>query len=137
MRVRAIGIFSIHTRAGNSAGFGSWTMSTTRNRACSEPESAMSAHTASLRRASARKASAAPETSLAHEIIAGLTARPKRISPKYFNDEAGAQLFEAIMATPEYYPTRCEIAILRDRAAEIARHIPDGAALVEFGSGSR
>jgi dimethylhistidine N-methyltransferase len=96
----------------------------------------MSAHTASLRRASVGKASVAPETSLAHEIIAGLTARPKRISPKYFYDEAGAQLFEAITATPEYYPTRCEIAILRDRAAEIARRIPDGAALIEFGSGS-
>jgi dimethylhistidine N-methyltransferase len=77
-----------------------------------------------------------PESSLAREIIAGLTARPKRISPKYFYDEAGAQLFEAITATPEYYLTRCEIAILDERAAEIARLIPDGTAVVEFGSGS-
>jgi dimethylhistidine N-methyltransferase len=86
--------------------------------------------------AALRRASVAPESSLAREIIAGLTARPKRISPKYFYDEAGAQLFEAITATPEYYLTRCEIAILHERAAEIARFIPDGTAVVEFGSGS-
>ena len=77
-----------------------------------------------------------PASALADEIIAGLTAKPKRIPPKYFYDETGAQLFEAITATPEYYPTRCEIAILRDRADEIARFIPAGAAVVEFGSGS-
>jgi dimethylhistidine N-methyltransferase len=77
-----------------------------------------------------------PQSSLAREIIAGLAARPKRISPKYFYDEVGAQLFEAITATPEYYLTRCELAILRERAAEIARFVPDGAAVVEFGSGS-
>ncbi len=76
------------------------------------------------------------ESSFAHDVIAGLTARPKRLAPKYFYDEAGAQLFEEITALPEYYPTRSELAILRDNAAAIARFIPDGAALVEFGSGS-
>ena len=79
---------------------------------------------------------APPPSSLAREVIAGLTARPKRITPKYFYDETGAQLFEAITQTPEYYLTRCEMAILRERAAEIAHFIPDGAAVVEFGSGS-
>src|SRR5437764_8908626 len=76
------------------------------------------------------------QSPLAGEIIAGLTARPKRISPKYFYDETGAQLFEAITATQEYYLTRCELAILHDRAAEIARFIPELAAVVEFGSGT-
>jgi len=70
------------------------------------------------------------------DVIAGLTARPKTLPPKYFYDEAGAQLFEAITATPEYYPTRCEMEILRDRASEIAQFTPQGSALVEFGSGS-
>jgi dimethylhistidine N-methyltransferase len=83
-----------------------------------------------------RKAAEMPASALADEIIAGLTAKPKRIPPKYFYDETGAQLFEAITATPEYYPARCEIAILRDRAKEIARFIPAGAAVIEFGSGS-
>jgi len=77
-----------------------------------------------------------PQSSLAAEVIAGLTAKPKRIPPKYFYDEAGAQLFEAITATPEYYLTRCEMAILHKYASEIARFIPAGGALVEFGSGS-
>jgi dimethylhistidine N-methyltransferase len=45
-------------------------------------------------------------------------------------------LFERITELPEYYPTRCEISILRDRGADIAKRIPAGAALVEFGSGS-
>jgi dimethylhistidine N-methyltransferase len=86
--------------------------------------------------AALRNVAEMPGPALAHEIIAGLTAKPKRIPPKYFYDEIGAKLFEAITETPEYYPTRCEIAILRDRADEIARFIPAGAAVVEFGSGS-
>jgi dimethylhistidine N-methyltransferase len=86
--------------------------------------------------AALRNVAEMPGPALAHEIIAGLTAKPKRIPPKYFYDETGAELFEAITETPEYYPTRCEIAILRDRADEIARFIPAGAAVVEFGSGS-
>jgi len=72
----------------------------------------------------------------AQDVIAGLTARPKRLPPKYFYDEAGAQLFEQITALPEYYPTRCELAILREHAAEMAPFFPSGSTLVEFGSGS-
>jgi dimethylhistidine N-methyltransferase len=71
-----------------------------------------------------------------HDVIAGLTARPKRLPPKYFYDEAGARLFEEITALPEYYPTRCELAILREWAGDIARFFPEGSALIEFGSGS-
>jgi preprotein translocase subunit SecY len=89
-----------------------------------------------LRRGGVSDILAAPESSLAREVIAGLTARPKRIPAKYFYDEAGAQLFEAITATPEYYPTRCEVAILHDHAGETARFIPEGSALIELGSGS-
>ena len=76
------------------------------------------------------------DSQFARDVLAGLTARPKWLSPKYFYDRAGAQLFEQITALPEYYPTRCELAILRDNAAAIARWVPDGAALIEFGSGS-
>jgi dimethylhistidine N-methyltransferase len=76
------------------------------------------------------------ESSFARDVIAGLTARPKRLSPKYFYDQAGARLFEDITALPEYYLTRCELALLRERAAEIARFFPPRSALVEFGSGS-
>jgi L-histidine Nalpha-methyltransferase len=82
-----------------------------------------------------RDASVAPSP-FAHDVMVGLSARPKRLSPKYFYDDAGARLFEQITTLPEYYPTRCELAILRDNAAAISGHIAEGAALVEFGSGS-
>jgi dimethylhistidine N-methyltransferase len=76
------------------------------------------------------------DSAFARDVIAGLTARPKRLPPKYFYDQAGAQLFEEITALPEYYLTRCELALLRERAPEMARFFPPGSALVEFGSGS-
>lgn len=72
----------------------------------------------------------------ATDVLEGLRATPKRIPAKYFYDEAGSALFEKITDQPEYYPTRCEMQALRDHAAEIAQLIPEGAALVEFGSGS-
>src|SRR5262245_46640168 len=86
--------------------------------------------------AALRKTAEVPVSGLAQEIVAGLTAKPKRIPPKYFYDEKGEQLLEAITQTPKYYPTRCEIEILHERAHEMARFIPQGAAVVEFGSGS-
>jgi dimethylhistidine N-methyltransferase len=70
------------------------------------------------------------------DVLAGLSAMPKRLSAKYFYDGTGSQLFERITELPEYYPTRSEMRILRDHAADITRLIPEGAALVEFGSGS-
>jgi L-histidine Nalpha-methyltransferase len=77
------------------------------------------------------------ETSdFAAEVVRGLTAVPKRVPAKYFYDDAGSLLFERITDLPEYYPTRCEMSILQEHAAEIARLIPAGAALVELGSGS-
>jgi dimethylhistidine N-methyltransferase len=87
-------------------------------------------------RAALRYEPAEADSPFLHDVIAGLTARPKRLPPKYFYDEAGAQLFEEITALPEYYPTRCELAILRERAPDIARFFPEGSALIEFGSGS-
>jgi dimethylhistidine N-methyltransferase len=70
------------------------------------------------------------------DVLAGLSARPKRLPPKYFYDRAGAQLFEEITELPEYYPTRCELEILRVRSLELARLFPAASALIEFGSGS-
>src|SRR5579862_7008735 len=72
----------------------------------------------------------------AADVIAGLTAKPKRLPPKYFYDAAGSALFERITQLPEYYPTRCELALLRAHAPAIASLFPPGCALIEFGSGS-
>ena len=76
------------------------------------------------------------DSQFARDAVAGLTAGPKRMSPKYFYDELGSQLFEEITELPEYYPTRCELGILRAHGAEITRMLPEGSALIEFGSGS-
>ncbi|HLH97528.1 MAG TPA: L-histidine N(alpha)-methyltransferase [Xanthobacteraceae bacterium] len=76
------------------------------------------------------------EGTFAHDVIEGLTARPKRLAPKYFYDEEGSRLFDEITRLPEYYPTRCELSILAAHATDIARLLPIETALIEFGSGS-
>src|SRR3954462_10253011 len=75
-------------------------------------------------------------SAFAGDVIGDLSQPPRRLSPKYFYDAAGSELFEQITVLPEYYPTRTELGILRERAGEIAAIIPDGAALVEFGAGA-
>jgi dimethylhistidine N-methyltransferase len=72
----------------------------------------------------------------ADDVLDGLSQHPKRLSPKYFYDAAGSELFEQITLLPEYYPTRTELSILRDRAGAISAILPKGAALVEFGAGA-
>jgi dimethylhistidine N-methyltransferase len=72
----------------------------------------------------------------AEDVVVGLSQPQKTLSPKYFYDAEGSRLFEAICELAEYYPTRTEIGLLRDAAGEIAELVPDGAALVEFGSGA-
>ena len=72
---------------------------------------------------------------LRDDVRAGLTASPKELPPKYFYDDRGSELFDAITRLPEYYPTRAERAILAARADELAAR--SGAdTLVELGSGT-
>ncbi len=75
-------------------------------------------------------------SAFARDAVEDLSQAPKRLSPKYFYDATGSELFEAITRLPEYYPTRTELSILKDRAGEIAGFVPEGAALVEFGAGA-
>ena len=70
------------------------------------------------------------------EVHAGLAATPKRLSPKFFYDERGSELFEAITKLPEYYPTRTEMGIFEAHLPEIAELLGREALLVEYGSGS-
>jgi L-histidine Nalpha-methyltransferase len=65
----------------------------------------------------------------------GLSSSPKTLPPKWFYDERGSQLFEAITELPEYYPTRAEREILAAHAADIAA-TTGVKTLVELGSGS-
>ena len=70
------------------------------------------------------------------EIVAGLQQDEKMISPKYFYDERGSQLFDEITTLPEYYPTETELGIMRENIDEIAALIGPQASLIEYGSGS-
>ena len=72
---------------------------------------------------------------LREDVKTGLTAPRKWLPPKWFYDARGSELFEAITALPEYYPTRSEREILTRQAGEIAR-ITGAQTLVELGSGS-
>src|SRR5258708_12611113 len=72
---------------------------------------------------------------LSEDVLAGLALPQKSIPPKYFYDEQGCRLFEAICELPEYYLTRTETAILRGNIAEIAQFVGPEAQLIEFGSG--
>jgi dimethylhistidine N-methyltransferase len=78
---------------------------------------------------------AAAGEGFAADVIVGLSARHKQLPPKYFYDATGSRLFGEICRTDEYYVTRSETILLRNVAAEVAAGIPNGAALVEFGSG--
>ena len=73
---------------------------------------------------------------IADDVFRGLTATPKSLPPKLFYDAAGSALFEEITRLPEYYLTRTELAIFRQRAQEVARRAPLGASIVELGAGS-
>ena len=70
------------------------------------------------------------------DIMAGLAASPKCVPPKHFYDRHGSELFDAICRLPEYYPTRTEMALLRDHAADIAALVGRGAHVIEFGCGA-
>ncbi len=84
----------------------------------------------------ASRADDAQRTLFYADVVAGLSASPKNIPCKYFYDERGANLFEAIVRTAEYYPTRAEIEILTVNAPEIADAMGPAAHLVDFGAGS-
>lgn len=75
-------------------------------------------------------------TAFANDVETGLTKNPKSLLPKYFYDELGSQLFEAICYLPEYYPTRSETEILQRHAREIIGNLKGRYRLVELGSGS-
>ena len=70
------------------------------------------------------------------DVLRGLALPVKNIPSLYFYDQRGSELFDAITALPEYYPTRTEIAILEAHGAEMAAAIGPGVRLIELGSGS-
>lgn len=72
----------------------------------------------------------------ADDVRAGLTAARKTIPPKYFYDNLGSALFEAICQLPEYYVSRCELEILTTHGDDIADALGSPVRLIELGSGT-
>lgn len=70
------------------------------------------------------------------EVMAGLTSYPRTLPYKFFYDERGAQLFQKICELPEYYITRAELEILRQRGAAIGSHLGDRIQLIGLGTGA-
>jgi L-histidine Nalpha-methyltransferase len=77
-----------------------------------------------------------PPLTLCRAVTEGLATTPKSLATQFLYDRAGSELFEQITELPEYYPTRTERAILERRSGEIIEAAGEGAALIEFGSGS-
>ncbi len=75
------------------------------------------------------------DRSLANDVLDGLTKPFKELSPKHFYDARGSELFERICELPEYYPTRTELAILGESAAEVVA-LTGAGELVELGAGA-
>jgi dimethylhistidine N-methyltransferase len=76
-----------------------------------------------------------PEDAAA-QVLDGLSRARKSISPKFFYDEYGSELFTAITRQPEYYPTRTEMSLLRGSCGELKSLIGDNSVLIEYGSGN-
>ncbi len=77
-------------------------------------------------------------SSFEKEVNEGLTAFPKYLSSKFFYDEVGDELFQQIMALPEYYLTRAEYEIFETHKANIIHHFDaknEGFDLIELGAG--
>jgi len=76
-----------------------------------------------------------PDNFILEVVQRGLGSQPKRLPSWLFYDERGSELFEAICEQPEYYLTRCEIALMREHGAKIGAALGPDVRLVEYGSG--
>jgi dimethylhistidine N-methyltransferase len=74
--------------------------------------------------------------SFAREVEEGLSRTPKSLPSKLFYDAPGSALFEEITRLPEYYLTRTELEILRERSNEIAQAAGVNISVVELGAGT-
>jgi len=79
---------------------------------------------------------AAGDHTFGDDVRAGLTAVQKSVPPRYFYDDLGSSLFDAICNLPEYYPTRAESELLRRHAPDIASGVSSVDRIIELGSGS-
>ncbi|KAK3899457.1 hypothetical protein C8A05DRAFT_36918 [Staphylotrichum tortipilum] len=81
---------------------------------------------------------AAVEINLKAEVLSLFHTRdgPRMLPTLLLYDERGLQLFEKITYLDEYYLTNDEIDVLKSFATDIVKSIPDGAMVIELGSGN-
>ena len=77
-----------------------------------------------------------PMDDITAEVCSGMRESPKKLSPKFFYDERGSRLFEAITRLDAYYPTRIELSLFDAHLEEITQTIGIDSCVVEYGSGS-
>jgi L-histidine Nalpha-methyltransferase len=87
------------------------------------------------RTSSTRPVERVPNPGMLAEVAAGLAAPQKELPPKYFYDQRGSELFEAITRLPEYYPTRTERALLSGWMPELMAQLGTRT-LIELGAGN-
>ncbi|AJA61697.1 L-histidine N(alpha)-methyltransferase [Bradyrhizobium japonicum] len=78
----------------------------------------------------------AVENVFARDVVGGLSADVKTLPSRWLYNERGSELFEEITRQDEYYLTRAETSILRERQRDIANFIEPGAVLIEYGAGA-
>jgi dimethylhistidine N-methyltransferase len=76
------------------------------------------------------------ENAFARDVVGGLSADVKTLPSRWLYDERGSALFEEITRLYEYYLTRAETSILRERQSDIADFVESGTILVEYGAGA-
>ncbi len=72
---------------------------------------------------------------LIEDVRMGLFASPRSLPPKYFYDDEGSKLFDAICSTHDYYPTRTEARLLHEHAGDIIDFVQPNSC-VELGAGT-
>ena len=70
------------------------------------------------------------------DLVAGLLATPAGVSPKYFYDARGSELFTDITSLPEYYPTRTEQHIMQTHGTAMAQQLGRVGTVIEWGAGN-
>jgi len=71
------------------------------------------------------------------DVLEGLSSKKKQLSSKYFYDDTGSQIFQEIMAMPEYYLTNCEFEVLSTQGAHIGSDLKLNSPfnVIELGAG--
>ncbi len=71
-------------------------------------------------------------TQFLNDVIKGLTSSPKFLDSKYFYDKNGDALFQEIMRTSEYYPTKCEMEIFTEQKGNMADAILSSGDIIDY-----